>query len=46
MPKLHVLFTKENLDPSRLQGKVVIVLDVLFATSTIVHAFGEGIDAI
>ena len=46
MPTLHVLFTKENLDPSRLQGKVVIVLDVLFATSTIVHAFGQGIDSI
>jgi 2-phosphosulfolactate phosphatase len=46
MPKLHVLFTKENLDPARLQGKVVIVLDVLFATSTIVHAFGQGIDSI
>lgn len=42
MPKLHVLFKKEDLDPSRLQGKVVIVLDVLFATSTIVHAFGQG----
>lgn len=46
MPKLHVLFTKENLDPNRLQGKVVIVLDVLFATSTIVHAFADGIDSI
>ncbi len=46
MPKLHVLFTKENLDPARLHGKVVIVLDVLFATTTIVHAFGEGIESI
>jgi 2-phosphosulfolactate phosphatase len=46
VPKLHVLFTKENLDPTRLQGKVVIVLDVLFATSTIVHAFGAGVDSI
>ncbi|MEO8999113.1 MAG: 2-phosphosulfolactate phosphatase [Rhodanobacter sp.] len=46
MPKLHVLFTKEDLDATRLQGKVVIVLDVLFATSTIVHAFGEGVDVI
>jgi 2-phosphosulfolactate phosphatase len=46
MPKLHVLFKKEDLDPSRLQGKVVIVLDVLFATSTIVHAFGQGIACI
>ena len=43
MPKLHVLLKKEELDPTRLQGKVVIVLDVLFATSTIVHAFGAGI---
>jgi len=46
MPKLHVLFTKEELDPARLSGKVVIVLDVLFATSTIVHAFGRGIETI
>ena len=46
MPTLHVLFKKENLDRTRLQGKVVIVLDVLFATSTIVHAFAQGIDRI
>lgn len=46
MPKLHVLLKKEELDPSRLQGKVVIVLDVLFATSTIVHAFGLGVASI
>ncbi len=46
MPKLHVLFKKEDIDPTRLEGKVVIVLDVLFATSTIVHAFGEGIGCI
>ncbi|TQD41221.1 2-phosphosulfolactate phosphatase [Lysobacter aestuarii] len=43
MRKLHVLFKREELDPTRLAGKVVIVLDVLFATSTIVHAFGQGI---
>lgn len=43
MPKVHLLFKKEELDPSRLRGKVVIVVDVLFATSTIVHAFGRGI---
>jgi 2-phosphosulfolactate phosphatase len=46
MPKLHVLFKKEDLDPDRLLGKVVIVLDVLFATSTIVHAFAQGIACI
>lgn len=46
MPKLHVLFKKEELDRDRLRDKVVIVLDVLFATSTIVHAFGQGISCI
>ncbi len=46
MPKLHVLLKKESLDPSRLPGKVVVVLDVLFATSTIVHAFAQGMDRI
>jgi 2-phosphosulfolactate phosphatase len=46
MPTLHVLFKKEDLDQNRLQDKVVIVLDVLFATSTIVHAFAHGIDRI
>jgi 2-phosphosulfolactate phosphatase len=46
MPKLHVLLKREELDPSRLADKVVVVLDVLFATSTIVHAFGQGLDAL
>jgi len=46
MPNLHVVFTKESLDPSCLAGKVAIVLDVLFATSTIVHAFGEGVECV
>jgi len=43
MPKVHLLFKKEELDASRLQDKVVIVVDVLFATSTIVHALGRGV---
>ena len=34
-PKVHVLFRKEDLDGMRLAGKVVVVLDILFATSTI-----------
>jgi 2-phosphosulfolactate phosphatase len=40
--KLHVLGRKEDLDSVRLPGKVVIVLDVLFATSTIVTALAHG----
>lgn len=40
--KVHVLFRKEDLDHERLEGKVAVVLDVLFATSTIVTAFANG----
>ncbi|MCW5623498.1 MAG: 2-phosphosulfolactate phosphatase [Burkholderiales bacterium] len=40
--KVHVLFRKEELDGMRLQGKVVVVLDILFATSTIVNAMAHG----
>lgn len=40
--KVHVLFSKENLDHERLEGKVAVVLDVLFATSTIINAFAAG----
>jgi 2-phosphosulfolactate phosphatase len=40
--RIHVLGRKEDLDSVRLPGKVVIVLDVLFATSTIVAALAHG----
>lgn len=40
--KVHVLYRKEDLDGLRLAGKVVIVLDILFATSTIVNALAHG----
>jgi 2-phosphosulfolactate phosphatase len=46
MPKLHVLLKREEIDPARLEDKVVVVLDVLFATTTIVHAFSKGIAGI
>jgi 2-phosphosulfolactate phosphatase len=42
MAKLHVLLKKEELDGQRLPGKVVVVLDVLFATSSIVTALSHG----
>lgn len=40
--KVHVLTRKEELDTVRLAGKVVIVLDVLFATTTMVAALANG----
>jgi 2-phosphosulfolactate phosphatase len=46
MPTLHVLLKKEDLSPAHLAGRVVIVLDILFATSTMVHALSEGVDVV
>ena len=40
--KIHVLTKKEELDTVRLAGKVAVVLDVLFATSTMVTALARG----
>jgi 2-phosphosulfolactate phosphatase len=44
--KVHVLSKKEELDTVRLAGKVVVVLDVLFATSTMVTAIAHGASAV
>jgi len=40
--KVHVLTKKEELDTVRLPGKVVVVLDILFATTTMVTALARG----
>jgi 2-phosphosulfolactate phosphatase len=40
--RLHVLTRKEELDSVRVSGKVVVVLDILFATTTMVAALGHG----
>jgi 2-phosphosulfolactate phosphatase len=40
--KIHVLTKKEELDSVRVAGKVVVVLDVLFATTTMVTALAHG----
>jgi 2-phosphosulfolactate phosphatase len=42
MPRIHVLLTKQELDSVRLPGKVVVVVDILFATSSIVTALAHG----
>ena len=44
--KIHVLTKKEELDTVRLAGKVAVVLDVLFATSTMVTALARGATAV
>ena len=40
--RIHVLTRKEELDGVRVPGKVVVVLDILFATTTMVAALGHG----
>jgi 2-phosphosulfolactate phosphatase len=40
--RVHVLTRKEELDGVRVPGKVVVVLDILFATTTMVAALGSG----
>jgi 2-phosphosulfolactate phosphatase len=40
--RIHVLGKKEELDSVRLPGKVVVVLDILFATTTMVTALAHG----
>jgi 2-phosphosulfolactate phosphatase len=42
MAKIHVIAHRDELDQSLLADKVVVVLDVLFATSTIVTALAHG----
>jgi 2-phosphosulfolactate phosphatase len=46
MARIHVLTRKEELDEHRLPGKVVVVLDVLFATSSIVAALAHGAEEV
>jgi 2-phosphosulfolactate phosphatase len=45
-PRIHVVVKKEDLDPSRLEGRAVVVLDILFATTTIVTALDAGATAV
>lgn len=40
--KVHVLTKREELDTVRVPGKVVVVLDILFATTTMVTALANG----
>lgn len=42
MAKIHVLVKKEELDRERLAGKFVLVVDVLFATTSIATALAHG----
>lgn len=42
MGKVHVLMRKEDIDTKKIQGKIVVVFDVLLATSTIAAGLHHG----
>jgi 2-phosphosulfolactate phosphatase len=42
MGKVHLVSRKEDLDQERVRGQVVVVLDILFATSAVVSALSYG----
>jgi len=44
--KIHVITNKEVLRPEELEGKVVVVFDILLATTTIVAALHSGAAAV
>jgi 2-phosphosulfolactate phosphatase len=44
--KVHVLTKREELDTIRVAGKVIVVLDILFATTTMVAALANGAAAV
>lgn len=44
--KIHVLTRKEELDSVRVAGKIVVVIDILFATTTMVTALAHGAAAV
>ncbi|MDV2683105.1 2-phosphosulfolactate phosphatase [Alkalihalophilus lindianensis] len=46
MTHVHVLLKKEEIEPEKLAGEIVIVLDVLLATSTIAFALSYGAKAV
>jgi 2-phosphosulfolactate phosphatase len=47
MPReLHVHFLPEHVDPLRLAGSTAVVIDVLRASTTIVHALAAGARAV
>lgn len=46
MPKINVILRKEDLNPDFLYDKVAVVIDVLFATSSIVSALHQGACAV
>ncbi|OWT55648.1 2-phosphosulfolactate phosphatase [Candidimonas nitroreducens] len=46
MQKIHVIARKEDFDAAKAPGKIAVVLDIIFATSTIITALQRGARAV
>ena len=46
MPSLHIALTTKELSTISLSQKIVILVDALFGTTTIVDALGNGAHAV
>ena len=46
MQKIHVIARKEDFDAARAPGKIAVVLDIIFATTTIITALQHGARAV
>lgn len=46
MRKINVILRNEDIDPSCVTDKVVVVINALFCTSAVIHALAEGAEAV
>ncbi|MFG6149848.1 2-phosphosulfolactate phosphatase [Halobacillus sp. B23F22_1] len=46
MANIQLIFKKEDINPEQMKGKVAVVFDVLFATSTITAALADGASSV
>ncbi|MCP3029100.1 2-phosphosulfolactate phosphatase [Halobacillus sp. A5] len=46
MSNVQLIFKKEDIVPEQMKGKVAVVFDVLFATSTIAAALADGANSV
>lgn len=46
MANIQLIFKKEDIQPDKIRGKVAVVFDILFATSTITAALADGARAV
>ncbi|MCP3030148.1 2-phosphosulfolactate phosphatase [Halobacillus sp. A1] len=46
MRNIQLIFKKEDIEPEQMKGKVAVVFDILFATTTITAALEDGAESV